>query len=590
MELIYFKTFISCLLFFYIFTFCNSMMAKRDANSTFILFPFTFGLVASSIIIGFNFSVSPYLSLCILTSFIFLIQRKLIKYTFLDFIYVDINAILLFIISLIFLFTFSGKFVLAPIIGTWDGIVSYQRWAYELATDTYTPYSSFYQLGWPAIWSLFSQNEIYISTQFSKIFLIIEKLAFIFLLASYTQFKIRRLIISALYIWALILINQFWLFSGNVDSSLSLNIVNIILCCSFVVGNQTNQLKRASYINAAVCFFFFAILIKQQVIYIVPTLIYSLLYEKNYKLIDNSTIVFSIICFIGFVFNLIIFFEHKPDEVFDYMSDFWNASVQRAGPTFVEKITYGIIKTKNLFFHAANILLIIVWIWSKFFLRKKHHNKVSNYYIFDFILLLVVILGFSAYSFFYAYDNRGALWIASVLSTFLFVKCTREETINDRMVNFGSQLKIKINNFQIILVSSCALFFSILINIDASKNLTSSFGVTGKEGALLLKKYMDGVGNDCLFVINRDQIIKYNYLLADKMNKINNFNRQNTLSWNEERIIDFINNEENGNNIPNSQCGYLIYLFPYDDFKKLSKHFNLQNPEKNIFIYRDNLN
>ena len=560
------------------------MWINSFGYSVFIIFPFTLGLVASSIITGYYFNLDPLLSLLLLTTLFFIFCKQQPD-TIGNHIHISSDVILLLLVSLIFLSLIGGKFVLSPIISTWDGIVSFQRWAYELSTNDFTPYGSFYQVGWPAIWSLFADAEMYLSTQFSKIFLIFEKLTFIFLLASYSQAKIYRLTISIIFILSLLLINQTWLFSGNIDSSLSFNVVNVVLCCAFAIHNNSNSLRVTVYINAAVCFFFFSILIKQQIIYVTPILVYSLWKNNNYKLIDIRTILFCLVCLTGLIFNYILYLKNRPNEVFDYYSMFLDRSIERSGPEFIGMLNYAFNKTYDLFINLGNILLLSIIFWLRI-IKKKKNNIFSNSFIFDFIILLVISVGFCAYSYLFAYDNRGALWMASLLSTLIFINCVRLDYNFDKKNYINQLIDVRLNHFQLLVVSLSIIFSSILINSESSKKLVSSFGLTGEKGAMLLSEYINKSGNECLYIINRDQIIKYNSLLIREKNKINNFNPINTLAWNEERIIKFIKENENNDNFQNLYCGYLIYTVNHDNYEQLFNRFELLNPAKNIFIYR----
>ena len=263
-----------------------------------------------------------------------------------------------------------------------------------------------------------------------------------------------------------------------------------------------------------------------------------------------------------------------------------NRSIERSGPGFIDMLHYAVNKTHDLFINLGNIILLSIIFWLKI-IKKENNDIISNPFIFDFIILSVMCVGFCAYSYLFAYDNRGALWVASLLSTLIFIQCSRLD-YNFNKKNYMPQLiNLRLNHFQFFILSVLIIFSIVLINSESSKKLVSSFGLTGTKGALILKEYINKPDNDCLYIINRDQIIKYNSLLKKEKNRINNFNPINTLAWNEERIIKFIKeNENNNDNFNNLYCGYLIYTVNHDKYEKLANEFNLLNPARNVFIYR----
>lgn len=414
------------------------------------------------------------------------------------------------------LFIFSSVLVLldnSVSFTHWDAVVSWNRWAIELSNSSYSPYPVFYPILWPSIWSLIYELQGSIEFEFiAKSVLLVCVL--IFYLSLYTYF-INVSKFSALLIFLLVhlLYNHTieYIVSGYMDQPVAILTCSSLLLFASSLKKEIN--KNNFTLVASLLVLSLGILTKQPALMIsIVSLIYLLVFYFK-KIIDYKFFIFSIIIIFFPFFIFIVFHQINLDsELNFFQNNFLNYNtISIRDAIYYESLVFNTIK---IFYEKGGLLYIFAFIFPYFgtFFIKNKELKFLN-----FLLLLIILIGFIIYANCCSYEIRNSYWLLMICIVAV-ANCFSDFNLNFNNINRVLENKIfKLKLFKILFLFSTLLFLiSFLPNLNSGfiidKTIEEKKSLGGEATALSLLNELENEQN-CYKIVAAHQLIKFNFHL-----------------------------------------------------------------------------
>ena len=325
------------------------------------------------------------------------------------------------------------------IFNTWDAVVSWNRWAIELAGNIYKPYNAAYPILFPGIWSL-----VYEVQQDTTIWIMAKTTLFIFPI-SITIYGCLKFIeghwLSASLFLLLgyeLLISKFnTLTGGYMDYPVAAMLLLGLGSLVYVVDNSSNGRNQKSNGEALL---FCAILISLACITkqagslgLIP-LFFVFLKKICTKKLHNRQIITFILLLFTPILSFLIMFYMEENSIVGNIELLHTLSKTKAGEI-------------NIFFHTLTLLKSVISPWLMTLLLTLSAFNFFNYKEksgqFGIVCLITTICGFFIYAFCASYSQRNGIWLFSFLVASAMSGATTFENHCWPNVLFVRQIKAK---------------------------------------------------------------------------------------------------------------------------------------------------
>jgi len=416
---------------------------------------------------------------------------------------------------------------------SYDAVVSWNRWALELANNTYHPMNAAYPILLPSLWSLIYKiqgtSEIWWTAQITLFTIPFFTLAI--LLTLYREYKDKTFIFILIFLYPYLIWEK--VINGYMDMPVMLmGTLSLILLYAAEINKEKKDFEY--YIVAALLLAGIASIIKQAgLIFLIFTYLYILLHLKYFEN-KKRILLYSFLVPLYFISFLLLYYQYQSD-VTGNLEILKSVSSQKAfdGKTIYQTVLYlargffryppnvpyiNIIIQPLELSHTLIITPILVMIGLLLFSIK----KLRNYRSLNFLSTIFFLLGVIIWIKFFSYDSRNSYWVKSFFIIFLSIN------VNYFFSNYLQRVKPK--NIFLIIVVFTAGYLYILGDSFAYKKQNHTQGKVGSNarGKLMMDLLRDK--NNCLVIYTNAQPDKYNYYAKEIFDRIITFGRVREVS------------------------------------------------------------
>jgi hypothetical protein len=568
------------------------------ASSLFGLLPASYlllkGRVNVDLTIYFGFCISIYIS--IVSSFLLYISGvSFSKFTL--FIFVVNSCIFLkykkvfatpdifiernhfFGIAICYSLISFGLYTDDPVFTSWDGIVSWYRWATEIHDHAYNPYNAFYPLLWPGLWAFYgSIGNQYFSEAFSKISISISLITFIFGCFLVIGQESKRLVVYFILLALFCFLLNKGFYSGYVDNLVALYwAVNILVLHRIVeiTDNLTNTESQAIQHTDTLCVWIVlaSTLVacgsigKQSGFLLIP------LFLATLSLLLRRRLPGSVVAVMALSVGISLAPLALNYLVYDISADFGLNDISERLKALAVKKAGG--AGNSLYMNAwsllpLNYLVGVSVFWIAYISWRRQLPTLM-------IAFNIITLSILAFAFVYAanccgYAERSFIWITTAVMALLSANLAQSYKLSALL----PQASPAIWSVRISFNSLCALFligtFAWLIILVGARSmegnaLLESRGHTDSVSALL--RISKDQRAACTIFLLQDQPLRFNPKLAALKSEMIQYSEVDNLGWPDDRLISIASGDDKwlAGKINNPDCAYYVAFYAFDEQK-----------------------
>lgn len=375
---------------------------------------------------------------------------------------------LLFILSIVFTYHVVKDYDLVFIM--WDSVVSWNRWAIELANNDYNPSGAAYPLFFPGLWSLIYEaqgtTEIWITAKLTVLLIPI-----LLLVIGYFLFLEGRYITSLVFLSTTIfvILKEFrQLTAGWMDYPVAgLILIGLTLLLLVVDDEELNERKKDLLLFSGICLGIASITKQAGILGTIPFLYLILLFLFEKKITIFESIKLILITFLPIILFFIIF--------------------KQSGQGITDNLPHlRSLVNENIYLRHFIALKILVKLWMllfipalivNFYYKKEKASQLA------LLCMGISILGFFIFADCCSYAARNGIWI------FMFITCAAMSGVR----RWEHNLILNVEKPKILITSKNYSFS--FIGFSLAISLMTNFLITNHEIKKLQIEKQWQVGN-----------------------------------------------------------------------------------------------
>ncbi|MFV9924251.1 MAG: hypothetical protein AB8U93_00260 [Francisella endosymbiont of Hyalomma scupense] len=400
----------------------------------------------------------------------------------------------------------------------WDALVSWNRWAIELAQNKYYPMDTAYPILLPSIWSLIYKlqgtTQVNIIAKFSLLYPIL--IVLLMILSIYRKISKISAVSFLIMIYSHMITPAAT--SGYMDYPIAF-VGSFSLLLLYLAENNKKEYTFTIYICLAIIIAGISIIIKQSgiffFIFIISYIAVNIKHLSKRSLLTISISTLGSLIFISSF--LIIFYKHAHNYAgnLEYLINLTKNN------SFSHKI-YIFLKGASVLNLIINTLILIItpvlFIYS---IYKSPKNIVKL----ESLTLLAYLIGTIVWLLAFSYDYRNSVWIQMFGITSLSIYISKLLTYkrNTKIYQHNKSkpnLSLTSPIIKATIISLTVIFISLTCNTklyNFQKKAQANIG-GGKQTGLIISNILSK--SECSVLYTNDQPVKYNFFLSAYQDRI----------------------------------------------------------------------